>query len=63
MKKFFLTICLIFVVFFVTVAFPEQRFTLTVLCTLAVALTASYLLAKIYIQKQFFNLDEKGQDI
>lgn len=63
MKKFILTICLIFIVIFVAVAFPEQKFTLTVLSTLAVALTASYLLAKIYIRKQFSNLDEREQDI
>jgi|GEM_PF-3070006 len=63
MKKFILTICLIFIVIFVAVGFPEQKFTLTVLSTLAVALTASYLLAKNYIQKQFSNLDEREQDI
>lgn len=63
MKKFILTICLISVVFFVAVGFPEQRFILTVLSTLAVALTASYLLAKDYIQKQFSNLDERNEDI
>lgn len=63
MKKFILAICLISGVFFVAVGFPEQRFTLTVLSTLAVALTVSYLLAKNYIQKQFSNLDERKQDI
>ncbi|WP_333971134.1 hypothetical protein [Alteromonas mediterranea] len=63
MKKFILAICLISSVFFVAVGFPEQRFTLTVLSTLAVALTVSYLLAQNYIQKQFSNLDERNEDI
>lgn len=63
MKKFILKIFLVSVVIFVAVAFPEQRFTLSVLSTLAVALTASYLLAKIYIQKQFSNLDKREQDV
>ena len=63
MKKFILKIFLVSVVIFVAVAFPEQRFTLSVLSTLAVALTVSYLLAKIYIRKQFSNLDEREQDI
>ena len=63
MKRFTLTICLVAVVFFVAVGLPEHRFTLTVLSTLGVALTASYLLAKIYIQKQFSNLDEREQDV